>query len=251
MSDRLDFDAARRVLDEVVPTDTWDEATLRAATGSLVQLDPEDASVGTVRARSRSRTIRLAPIAAGVLAVAGVAAIVAADRQAVDTAGGPTTLAQGVVEFVEAPITSGCCVPPGGGLPVPAGQGLGGQTMEITAVEEDGEVTGEARLTMYDVLDTSGDVFEVVVELECANTDTGDVILGGTVTSASGENHSGNFPPVGALMSVIIREGEPDRVAVWWTTQASSCPEALESVPEPRPDDRFVEVVDGDDIETG
>lgn len=211
--------------------------------------------------RSRPPTIGLVAIAACLLTILGLVAVVMADRQSVDTTDpsgsptqtteGPTTLARGVVEFVEAPVPKGCCVPPDGGLPVPAGQGLGGQTMDITAVEEDGEVTGEARLTLYDVLDSDGEGFEVVVELECVDTGTGDVIIGGTVTTAAGERHSGAFPPVGALMAVIIREGEPDSATVWWTTQASSCPELLESVPEPRPDDRFVEVADGYDIETG
>ena len=89
-----------------------------------------------------------------------------------------------------------------------------------------------------------------MVEFECADTDTDDVVLGGTVTTSSGEAQ-GAFPAVGVLMAVIIREGEPDSATVWWTTDVSSCRELLESVPEPRPDDRFVDVVDGYDIETG
>ena len=209
---------------------------------------------------SRPPTVRLLAIAACLLAIVSLAAIVIAERDSVDTTktsdtppqitAGPTTLARGVVEFVEAPV-QGIGVPPGGGLAVPAGQGLGGQTMDITAVEQGGEVTGEARLTLYDVLDSDGRGFEVVVDLTCADTSTGDVILGGTVTTVSGGRHSGSFPRVGALMAVIIRAGEPDSATVWWTPQASSCTQGLESVPQPRPDDRFVDVVEGDDIETG
>ena len=58
MPDRLDFDSARRVLEEIPPTDTWDDATQRAATGSLVQLDAEDA---TVSAFDNGRAARARP----------------------------------------------------------------------------------------------------------------------------------------------------------------------------------------------
>ena len=50
--------------------------------------------------------------------------------------------------------------------------GVAGQTLNISAEEEDGEVTGEFRVT------------ENVITLECADTDTdGVVILGGEVTA--------------------------------------------------------------------
>jgi hypothetical protein len=95
MPDRLDFDSARRVLEEIAPTDTWHAARLRAAAGSLVQLDAEEATVSTRRPQGhRSRTIRLVSIAACLLAVVAVAAVVMADREAVDTtdpAEAPTT----------------------------------------------------------------------------------------------------------------------------------------------------------------
>ena len=123
--------------------------------------------------------------------------------------------------------------------------------MDIIAEGTDGEVTGEARFTLRHIYSINTDGYEVVVELECADTDTDDVLLGGTVRTSAGEGQSGAMPHVGAHMAVIIREGEPDRATVWWTTRASSCGGLLVSVPEPRPDDRFVDVVDGDDIETG
>ena len=62
---------------------------LRAAEGSLVRLDPEDATVGTLRRRPRRPhppTIRLLVIAACLLAVVALAAAFTADRQSVDTA---------------------------------------------------------------------------------------------------------------------------------------------------------------------
>jgi len=55
---------------------------------------------------------------------------------------GPTTLAKGDVRFAE-------------------GSGLGGQTMDIAAVEQDGQVTGEARFS-----------FGLVLNPQCADTDT-------------------------------------------------------------------------------
>ena len=66
---------------------------------------------------------------------------------------------------------------------------LGGQTLNVSAEEEDGEVTGEIRLT-----DPDG---EVVVTVECADTDTdGVVVLGGTVTEADDDDISGTGRPV-------------------------------------------------------
>ena len=54
--------------------------------------------------------------------------------------------------------------------------GLGGQTLNITAEEENGEVTGEFRVN------------DVVVRVDCADTETdGVVILGGAVTAGSTE----------------------------------------------------------------
>ena len=50
---------------------------------------------------------------------------------------------------------------------------IGGQTLDISAEEQDGEVTGEIRFT-----DPSG---EVVVAVECADTETDDVVILGEV----------------------------------------------------------------------
>ena len=88
MPDRLDFDSARRALEEIPPTDTWDDATQRAATGSLVQLDAEDATESALRRRPRRPrppTMRVLAIAACLVAVVALAAIVTAERQSVDT----------------------------------------------------------------------------------------------------------------------------------------------------------------------
>ncbi len=134
--------------------------------------------------------------------------------------GGPTTLAQGEdVELV-------------------GDEDLGGQTLNINAEEENGEVTGELRFS-----DLSG---EVVVAVECADTDTdGVVVLGGTVTEAE-EDISG-------LVALFIREGNPDSVAVWLDEgENQSCNEVLENRHDVLADESaFVDVEAGSDIETG
>jgi hypothetical protein len=198
---------------------------------SLVDLDHR---------RSRAPTIRLLAIAACLLAVVALAAIVTAERQAVDTtdpsnsptqtttseaaADGPTTLAKGeAIELVGGPSS-----------------GLGNQTLNIDAVEENGEVTGEFWVS------------EVVTRVDCAATDTdGIVSIGGEVTTGAP-----GFIEVGDLQALIIREGDPDSVSLYANDAgAESCNELLESIPDADAllDDptAFVPVEDGYDIETG
>ena len=77
--------------------------------------------------------------------------------------------------------------------------GFGGQTLNISAAtEEDGDVTGEFR------------VDDVVVRVECANTDIdGVVILAGEITA----DPTGMLS-AGQLLILVIREGDPDSVAL-------------------------------------
>jgi len=105
---------------------------------------------------------------------------------------GPTTLAKG--EDVEFRGTDG----------------LAGQTLNVTAEEEDGEVTGEFRVT------------ENVIKVECADTDTdGVVILGGKATA-------GPDLAAGDLLALIIREGDPDSVALVANVNAADKKEGKE-----------------------
>ena len=138
---------------------------------------------------------------------------------------GPTTLAEGDVTFA-------------------GSSGLGGQTMDITAVEQDGQVTGETRFS-----------FGLVLDLQCADTDTdGLVLLGGEVTAEDGDSAE-----VGDRVAVIIREGDPDGVLLWYElplpegeVAAGSCREFLDSLPDdPSADEPFSDIAEGDDIETG
>ena len=116
---------------------------------------------------------------------------------------------------------------------------LGGQTLDITAEESDGEVTGELRFT-----DSEG---HVAVAVECADTDTeGAVILGGTVSESSDGQISG-------LVALFIKEGDPDSVAVWIDDgENESCSDLLAKRRDVLDDDSaFVDVEAGSDIQTG
>jgi len=122
--------------------------------------------------------------------------------------------------------------------------GLGGQTMDITAVEQDGQVSGEARFS-----------FGLSVDLQCADTDTdGLVILGGEVTAEDGDTAA-----VGDWVAVIINEGDPDSAGVEFGlpvpeggVAAGSCQEFLDAIPYDRSSgDPLADIAEGDDIETG
>lgn len=138
---------------------------------------------------------------------------------------GPTTLAKGDVRFATS-------------------SDLGGQTMDITAVEQDGQVTGEARFS-----------FGLVLDLQCANTESdGLVVLGGQTTAERGD-----AAKVGDRVAVIIRAGDPDSALVWYElplpkgeVPAGSCQEFLDSIPgDTSTGDDFADIAEGDDIETG
>ena len=133
---------------------------------------------------------------------------------------GPTTLAKGSdVELVGGPES-----------------GLGNQTLNITAEEENGTVTGEFRVT------------DNVIRVDCADTETpGVVILGGKATEGPDVSE-------GDLFALVIREGDPDSVALHANDPgAESCTELLGSIPNASlsDDSSFVDVEDGSDIETG
>jgi hypothetical protein len=116
--------------------------------------------------------------------------------------------------------------------------GLSDQTMDITAEEEDGNVTGEARFSPAGL----------TVALQCADTGTdGLVIVGGAATADSSDGTA-----AGDRVAVVILEGEPDRVNVWFGGD-ESCQELLEGIPEDvrsGVSSALADVVGGD-IETG
>ena len=114
---------------------------------------------------------------------------------------------------------------------------LGDQTIDITAEQEGGEVTGEVRF----------DPHGAVASFQCADTDSDGVVrLGGQWTSVP--THSDSLA-VGDWMAVVIHEGDPDRVASYLSDPGTeSCAAVIEQVPD---DIETLEVEAGDDIETG
>jgi Fe-S cluster biogenesis protein NfuA len=114
---------------------------------------------------------------------------------------------------------------------------LSSQTLNIDVTEQGGEVTGEFRVT------------DNVIAVQCADTDTeGLVILGGAVTS-------GPDVPEGDLLALVIRDGDPDGVALESnSTHAKTCEELLAATPADHTKAGSSELTlleDGSDIELG
>ena len=135
-----------------------------------------------------------------------------------EAAGGPTTLAKGEdVELV-------------------GSDGLAAQTLNINAEEANGKATGEFQVS------------DNVIRIDCADTHTdGVVILGGEATD-------GPDFAAGDLVALIIREGDPDSVALRANDSgAASCTGLLKAIPDNllTDDSNFVDVEDGSDIQTG
>ena len=247
-------------------TDDQLRARLRAFAEEVEERTDTEAALERMPSRSRPPTIRLLAIAACFVLVVAVAAAVMADRQSVDTvppAESPTTdcptpaqpraITQGaqMKNRFAAPVASaattlvllGACsddgpttVAKGDDIEMVGEDGFAGQTLNVDAEEEDGEVTGEFRVT------------DNVITVECADTDTdGVVILGGAVAA-------GPDLAEGDLIALIIREGDPDSVALMANdSNAASCTEMLDAIPGEGQTDgpEFVDVEPGDDIETG
>ena len=255
---------------DTLPPETDDElrARLQAFAQEVKERTDTEAALERMPSRSRPPTIRLLAIAACFVLAVVIAAVVAADRQSVDTvpAESPTTecptptqpraitpggqmknrFAAPVASAATALMLLGACGDDDGPTTLATGEdvefvgedGLGGQTLDISAEEEDGEVSGEVRFT-----DSGG---HVVLTVECADTETdGVVILGGTITEST--------DPMSGLAALFIKEGDPDRVTVWLDEgENESCSELLRTDPDVLDDDsNFVDVEDGDDIETG
>jgi hypothetical protein len=125
----------------------------------------------------------------------------------------------------------------GDGVEFEENSGLSGETMDITAEENGGEVTGELQFN------------DLAASLACADTGVDRrVVLGGQIT-----RNSDTEPPVGDWMAVIIWEGAPDRVVLSYEKAgAESCRAALERVPDDIADGiNVTDVADGYDIQTG
>jgi hypothetical protein len=113
--------------------------------------------------------------------------------------------------------------------------GLGAQTVNVNAEELNGEATGEFR------------VADNVIRVDCVDTDTDGVVI------LAGEATGGSDVAVGDLLALIIREGDPDSVALLANDSgAASCTGLLKAIPDHSltDDSNFVDVEDGYDIQT-
>jgi hypothetical protein len=194
MPDRLDFDSARRVLEEVTPTDTWDDATRRAETGSLVQLDAEDATVSTVRRRPRRPrppTIRVLGIAAGLVAVVALAAVLTSERQSVDTIsplGPPTTECPSPVQ--PRAITQGVQMNKRFAAPV---AGAATAILLLGACSDDSESPGDTAEPDTTEVSTEDDGVVTEVPAEACDVISAEevgAVVGDTITAAPGPRQS-------------------------------------------------------------
>lgn len=258
---------------EVDTLDRETEDRIRARMRALAQDAAEradaDRAFARVSRRSGPSASRLLAIAASVLAVVALAVALVPDPETVHTTDQPAATdcpdTEGAVAPTRTPggamnprfptlaataaaaILIGACGDDGPTLLargedvqlVGVGDGLAGQTLSIDARMEDGEATGEFRVT------------DVVNTIRCADTSTdGVVILGGEVTAGA----VNGIAPLGALHFLIIREGDPDLVTLGGNdVGADSCRELLESIPDDAIEDleSFVPVEAGSDIETG
>jgi hypothetical protein len=256
---------------DTLPPETDDElrARMRALADEVKGRTDSEAALERMPSGSRPPTIRLLAIAACFVLAVVAAAVVMADRQPVETVlpaqspecptpAQPRAITPGgqMKNRFAAPVASaatallllGACGDDDGPTTLAQGEDvelvgnddLGAQTLDISAEEdEDGDVTGEIQST-----DVSG---EVVVTVECADTDTdGVVILGGTVTESAGDEIQG-------LAALFIKEGDPDSVAVWFDEgENESCGDLLKNRRDVLDDESaFVDVEDGEDIQTG
>jgi hypothetical protein len=263
--------------DTVTPeSDDQLRARLQAFAQEVKERTDIEAALQRMPRRSRPPTIRLLAIAACLLAVVALAAV-AADRQSVDTVPAqspecpsttqPRAITQGaqmnnrfaapVASAATAILLLGACgdddaaadgpttLAKGEDIELVGGleSGLGNQNLDIDAVEENGEVTGEFRIT-----DQSGTQPPNVFTVECARTDPDDgiVILGGSATDEGLDWNDGY------VMALTIKEGDPDSVSIDGNEAGEkSCIELLDSIPDEYPESAFVDVEDGSDIETG
>ena len=117
---------------------------------------------------------------------------------------------------------------------------LGVRTLNVSAEDEDGEVTGQIRLS-----DPDGDV---VVTVECSDTDTN-----GRRRRPRRHGHGKADDGTSGLVALFIREGHPDSVAVWYDEgENPSCSDLLKNRHDVLDDaSLFVAVEAGSDIETG
>lgn len=206
---------------------------------SLASPFPIDAK----RRRGRSRLLAVVAAASILLALIG-ALLLLDDPETVDTT--PATDPPTVSE-----------PPPNGDsptilataddVPVSGVMELGGKTLSVHAVEQNGKITGEFRVN------------NLVVTLHCAvRNGVGDLILGGNVTEDPDRQSFALDPRaigfdaidvrVGDLFALIIRDKGPvgDRVSVYADDSAGSCTQLIDAAAQRPTDGGFFDYAGGD-----
>ena len=240
-----------RELSLIDPPDLWDRIRADASNNGDV------AVVDLTTARHRRRPSLWLAVAAVMVLVALVGALaLLADGQTVDTT--PVTEVPVVPELSSTTTTVAAdngqiTLAHGEDIELVGGRGSGldNQTLNTDVKAEDGEVTGEFRVS------------DNVIRVDCVDTlytegvaslyEDRVIILGGEVTEGPDFAVEGED----VLLALIIREGDPDSVSLYSNDSgAESCSELVSSIPDDLLDDLpaelgFVDVEDGYDIETG
>jgi hypothetical protein len=191
----------------------------------IIMLDTEDRPTGPMAPRRRSPGHWLL-LAAAVAVVAAVGAVLVA-------VGGDDDKPLQPVEEPAGVIAKGSDIELVGDL-----VGIERTTLNIDVERKDGQVTGDLR------------VADNLTAIECADTSVdGFVVIAGT---------AGEGPDVarGDLLALVIREGEPDGVALLSNeANATTCQEMIDSVPDDlftsQGEAEFTPLEAGSDIETG
>jgi hypothetical protein len=257
-----DHDAVRPETDDEI------RARLQAFGRQVEARVDTEAALHRLSHPSRPPTVRLLAIAACALAVVALAAALRAERASVETSGlsdsptqttdcpsptQPRAITQGapvnkriatsVVSAATAVALLGACgddgvttIAKGEDIELVGDSGdLSSQTLNIDAEEQDGEVSGELRIS------------DNVATIQCADTETDGVVIIG------GKGIAGPDIGDGDLLALVIREGEPDSVAlVANDAGATSCTELVASIPDSlfAQDSDFVDLEAGSDIKT-
>jgi hypothetical protein len=193
---------------------------------------------------TEDRNMRLAAVATAASAILLLGACSGDDDSSTTTTESSTT--------TQAPVASPTTLAQGEDIELVGGpeSGLGNQTLNIDANADNGEVTGEFRVTDNVIRVDCADTLRVLRRPPPGDSVDGVIILGGEVTEGPDFAIAGQK----VLMALIIKEGDPDSVSLYANEGgADSCTELLESIPDDllANQSNFVEVEDGYEIETG
>jgi hypothetical protein len=196
-------------------------AAAQAIDHSATRLDPVAGLDDLVRRRRRQPLQRAAAagLALLVMVVAIWAGVVWRGPTSIEPTLGPRTVAEGTVKVVL-------------GRPL---------TVTLSAEEAGDQVSGTAEI----ISDEGGEAFSI--DLECAVERNDVLILGGRVSESNMQE-----PKVGTGSAVLLKQGEPDRMLVWFADSppAGDCDAFARDTDEALANENRFQPVEGD-IKTG